>query len=169
MQASSLVRGALFVADVERSTRFYNALGLTEVYFEGRIDDPSSPAVLAVDPGSRLRARILKQPGSPNFGMVGLFELSAPQPEPLPASPSGAPRIGEVALVFYVADMKAALTALRALGATWSPPPVLFRLGHLEQLETCLRDPDGVLINLIEADPAQQNRTAPDVAFMPMN
>lgn len=169
MHASSLVRGAIFVSDVERSTRFYNALGLTEVYFEGKIDDPSSPAVLGVDPSSQLRARILKQPGSPNFGMVGLFELTSPTPEPLPTSPTGAPRLGEIALVFYVSDMDAALTALRALGATWAPPPVLFKLGHLSQLETCLRDPDGVLINLIEADPAQQNRTAPDVAPMPMN
>jgi catechol 2,3-dioxygenase-like lactoylglutathione lyase family enzyme len=86
----------------------------------------------------------------------------------LPVSASGGPRLGEIALVFYVSDMEEALTKLRALGATWAPPPVLFKLGHISQLETCLRDPDGVLINLIEADPSQQNRTTPDVVLAPL-
>ena len=160
--ASPLVRAALFVADLGRATAFYRALGLTETYFEDELDDPSATACLGVPGETRVRARVLKRPGFPNFGMVGLFELTEPAPEALPP-PAGPPRVGEAALVFYVSDMDAALAALRALGAGWSPPPTLFRLHNLVQREVCLRDPDGVLLNLIEADPARAQGTRSDV------
>lgn len=32
---------------------------------------------------------------------------------------------------------------------------------HRQQYEVCLRDPDGVLINLIDRPPSEQDRTAP--------
>jgi catechol 2,3-dioxygenase-like lactoylglutathione lyase family enzyme len=43
---SSLIRAALFVADLERSAAFYGALGLTEIYFEGELDGASAAAVV---------------------------------------------------------------------------------------------------------------------------
>jgi len=65
-----------------------------------------------------------------------------------------------VCLVFYVSDMTRTLAALRAAGASWSPEPQLFVMAHRSQAEVCLRDPDGILINLVETDPAEQDRTA---------
>jgi hypothetical protein len=53
------------------------------------------------------------------------------------------------------------LIAAREAGATWSPEPITFAMPHRSQLEVCLRDPDGVLINLVDRDPAEQFRTAP--------
>ena len=52
------------------------------------------------------------------------------------------------------------LTAAREAGATWSPDPITFTMPHRSQLEVCLRDPDGVLINLIDRDQAEQFRTS---------
>lgn len=158
---SALVRAALFVRDLERSTAFYRALGLDGLYYEGELDGASTSAVLAVPPGTRTRCRILKREGGPNFGMVGLFELTYPAPEPLPPSATGAPRLGEVALVFYAWPVGAAVQAARAAGASWAPEPILFSMPHRSQMETCLRDPDGVLINLVERDPAETLATAP--------
>ena len=42
---SALIRATLFVRDLERSTAFYGAMGLTEVYYEGLLEDPSASAL----------------------------------------------------------------------------------------------------------------------------
>jgi catechol 2,3-dioxygenase-like lactoylglutathione lyase family enzyme len=153
--SSALIRASIFVRDIERSTRFYRTLGLTEVYFEGRLDDPSASTVLGFEHHSAYDVRILKRPG-PNYGMVGLFELAADsEAEALPP-PTGPARRGEVALIFYVKSMAAAMAALRDVGATWTPEPILFKLAHRQQLEVCIRDCDGVLVNLVETDPDDQ-------------
>ncbi|MFV3076369.1 VOC family protein [Niveispirillum fermenti] len=157
---SALIRAALFVRDLDRSVRFYRALGFDAVYFEGPLDGPSSAVVLAIPPTSKVRCCILKRAGGPNFGMVGLFEVTDPVPEALPLS-DGPPRIGEVALVIYAKPITPAIEACRAAGASWAPDATLFNMPHRQQMEVCLRDPDGFLINLVERDPAEQDRTQP--------
>lgn len=159
MPVSALIRSAVFCSELERSTAFYQALGLDAVYYEGDLDPESSQAALQVPSGTTLRCRILKRgTDAANFGMVGLFELT-PQPEALP-QPAGPPRLGEIALVFYARPFMDVLNAARAAGATWSPEPVTFTMPHSSQMEVCLRDPDGVLINLIDRDPFEAFRTA---------
>ena len=159
MPVSALIRSAVFCSDLDRSTAFYRALGLDAVYYEGDLDPESSQGARQVPAGSTLRCRILKRGAdAANFGMVGLFELT-PLPKPLP-SPAGPPRLGETALVFYAQPLMEVLTAARVAGATWSPDPITFTMPHRSQLEVCLRDPDGVLINLIDRDPAEQFRTS---------
>jgi len=158
-QTSSLIRGSIFVRDLARSTAFYAALGFTELYYEGTLTDSSASTILGFADHGPLTVRILKS-GGPNFGMIGLFLIDpALTPDVLPAA-SGPARIGEVALVFYVRSMDRALSALRAAGATWSPEPEIFRMPHREQPEVCLRDPDGVFLNLVETDPADQESSA---------
>jgi hypothetical protein len=123
------------------------------------LDDPSASTISGFEEHGPLAVRIVKS-GGPNFGMIGLFKIDdslSPELTPIAAGPA---RIGEVALVFYVASMDRTLTALRAAGATWSPEPEIFRMPHREQAEVCLRDPDGVLLNLVENDPAEQDLTA---------
>jgi catechol 2,3-dioxygenase-like lactoylglutathione lyase family enzyme len=156
---SSLIRAALFVSDLDRSTAFYAALGLTEVYFEGELDAASTSAALKTPPEAACRCRIVKPSGRPNAGMVGLFQITPPLPS-IPRA-EGPPRLGEVALVFYAQPIAEVVAAARAAGASWSPEPTLFVMPHRQQLEVCLRDPDGVLINLIDRPTAEQDRTAP--------
>jgi catechol 2,3-dioxygenase-like lactoylglutathione lyase family enzyme len=160
--SSALIRATIFVKDLERASAFYRALGLEEVYFEGVLDDASASIVLGFPDHCAYQVRILKRPG-PNYGMIGLFQLAGEtETETLP-EPLGPARRGEVALVFYVPSMQSALEALRRAGATWAPEPVLFRMEHRQQLEACLRDPDGVLINLVETDPSEQENTVSEL------
>lgn len=158
--SSALIRGTIFVRDLARSTAFYRAIGLTETYYEGRLDHPSATAILGFATHHPFAIRILKRPG-PNYGMVGLFKLEG-EAEALPRA-TGPARIGEVTLVFYVRDITATMATLRGLGASWAPEPQLFAMEHRAQLEVCLRDPDGVFINLVETDPAEQDRTLPEL------
>ena len=155
---SALIRGTIFVRDLDRATAFYAALGYTEVYYEGVLTDPSASTILGFRHHGPLSVRIIKS-GGPNYGMIGLFLIDRLlMPDIIPPA-SGPARIGEVALVFYVRNMDVTLAALRAAGASWSPEPELFRMPHRAQRETCLRDPDGILMNLVETDPAEQERT----------
>jgi catechol 2,3-dioxygenase-like lactoylglutathione lyase family enzyme len=155
---SSLIRASIFVQHIDRAADFYAVLGFTDVYYDGTLDNPSASSVLGLAVHHPYRVKIVKQPG-PNYGMIGLFQLAPDAaPEALPA-PAGPARRGEVALVFYVRSMADTLAALRAAGASWSPEPELFTMAHRAQLEVCLRDCDGVFLNLVETDPAEQNRT----------
>lgn len=164
LPSSALIRSTIFVRDIARSAAFYRAIGLSETYIEARLAHPSATAILGFDDPRPFDICILKRPG-PNYGMVGLFQLAdGTAQEELPA-PTGPARIGEVALVFYVTDILATMERLRALGATWAPEPQTFAMEHRAQLEVCLRDPDGVLINLVETDPAEQERTRPELDY----
>jgi catechol 2,3-dioxygenase-like lactoylglutathione lyase family enzyme len=163
---SALVRAALFVADLDLARAFYGALGLTEVYFEGELSGDNSAGVLKLDPGSTTRCAILKPKGGMNQGMVGLFEVSGPAPDVLPARDGLGPRRGEVALVFYVSDLASSLAAAETHGGQRLTDPVFFEMPHRSQKEVCLRDPDSVLINLVERPVAEttDTRSALDIA-----
>ncbi|MDE1150814.1 MAG: VOC family protein [Azospirillaceae bacterium] len=161
---SSLIRATLFVRDLDRATAFYRALGLSETYYEGVLDDPSANAIIGYDRPGPLSVRIIKRPG-PNFGMIGLFKMDDALGAEVVPMATGPARVGEVAIIFYVRSMADTLGALRAAGATWSPEPAIFRMAHRQQAEVCLRDCDGVLINLVETDPAQQERTRPELDY----
>jgi catechol 2,3-dioxygenase-like lactoylglutathione lyase family enzyme len=152
---SSLIRAALFVSDLERSTAFYKALGLTEVYYEAELDPASTAAVLALPAGGGARCRILKRPGTPNYGMIGLFQVINAALDRIPMGGTS-PRIGEVAIVFYAKPLAPILADLKANGAAWVGDPSLFSMPHRAQAEVCLRDPDGVLLNLIERSADEQ-------------
>jgi catechol 2,3-dioxygenase-like lactoylglutathione lyase family enzyme len=162
--SSALIRATIFVRDLDKATAFYRAIGLTETYFEGDLAHPSATAILGFDDPRPFQIRIVKRPG-PNFGMVGLFKLAEGTTDEVIAPAQGPARIGEVALVFYVTDIQATMRRLRELGATWAPEPQVFAMEHRQQLEVCLRDCDGVFINLVETDPAQQERTRPELDY----
>lgn len=163
-RSSALVRATIFVRDLDRATQFYRAIGLTETYFEGALDHPSANAILGFSDPRPFEIRIVKRPG-PNYGMVGLFKLADGTTEEVIPIASGPARIGEVALVFYITDMAATMERLRALGATWAPDPQVFAMEHRAQLEVCIRDCDGVFVNLVETDPAQQERDRPELEY----
>lgn len=156
---SSLIRACIFVRDIDRAAGFYAVLGFTETYYEGVLDNPSASSVIGLAQHRPYPVKIVKQPG-PNFGMVGLFQLDPQAVEEALPPPAGPARLGEVALVFYVRSMAQTLGRLREAGATWSPEPELFTMAHRSQQEVCLRDCDGVFINLVETDPAEQFKTA---------
>ena len=151
-QISALVRTAIMVRDLQRSSDFYrDVLGLTERRFKGTIEDARAAALLGIDPGTHLHAEILKAEGPP-FGMIGLFQV-----DPLPDSPPpprGGTKVGETCLVFYAPDLKEISDRLVAGGHEIVSPAteISVHAGHSSR-EMVFRDPDGVLINCIERDP----------------
>lgn len=150
---SPMVRSALMVADLDRSTQFYQeVLGLDETWYVGELSDGNAHQLLGMPAGCLTRARILKAPG-PAWGMVGLFEISAPTPA---TGTMDSQRInqGETCLVFYHADLDRVLTLLEQQHCKVLCPPLLLTVdGQSRQREMTFRDPDGVLINLIEWNP----------------
>lgn len=155
---SPMVRTALFVSDLERSRHFYrDVIGLDETWFEGELTDGNAHELLGMPADSATRACILKARG-PAWGMVGLFEISNPQPPPVRKEAASINQ-GESCLVFYCADLDPVTAALESGGHTILCKPVRLRIGEqIKQREMCFRDPDGVLINLIEWDPTEERR-----------
>jgi catechol 2,3-dioxygenase-like lactoylglutathione lyase family enzyme len=153
-----MVRTAIFVRDLDQSTRFYQAvLGLTEIWYEGELTEGNANELLGMPAGSYTRARILKADG-PEWGMVGLFEISNPLPADLTRDPDRINQ-GEGCLVFYHADLDQVVSALEAGShQVLCAPLVLVMGGKPRQREMTFRDPDGMLINLIERDPDDPQR-----------
>ncbi len=149
---SPMVRSALMVADLERSTQFYReVLGLDETWYAGELSDGNAHQLLGMPAGSLTRACILKAPG-PAWGMLGLFEISAPRPTPVKLD-SQRINQGETCLVFYHADLDQVRSALEQQKLPILCPPLMLVVdGQARQREMTFRDPDGVLINLIEWD-----------------
>lgn len=155
---SPMIRAAVFVSDLDRSREFYGeVLGLRDVFLEGELSDGNIHEVLGVAEGTHTRAAILKVPG-PAIGMVGLFELSNPKPPPASLEPQG-PNLGEACMVFYCDDLDPVLHKLRQGNHTIVAPPLALRIGgYVKQREMIFRDPDGVMINLIEWDPDRSDK-----------
>ena len=156
---SAMVRTAIFVSDVARSRAFYETvLGWTEVYIDVDLTEGNAWQLLGQPQGAGCHALILKAPGDP-MGMVGLFQLKEEYP-PAVHRPQG-PRahIGEGCMVFYCKDLDPVVAALEAGGHEILSPPVAFQVGDREkQREMIFRDPDGMMINLIEWDLGREDK-----------
>jgi catechol 2,3-dioxygenase-like lactoylglutathione lyase family enzyme len=154
-----MVRTAIFVADIERSRAFYETvLGMREVYIDVELSTGNTWKLLGQPEGSGCHALILKAEGDP-MGMVGLFELKENSP-PAVDRPAGArAHIGEGCMVFYCQDLDPVVDALKSGGHEILSPPEPFRVGdEVKQREMIFRDPDGMMINLIEWDLSRAER-----------
>lgn len=156
---SPMIRAALMVSDLDVSRAFYeDILGLDDVFVEGELSEGNIAEVLAVPESTHTRACILKRPGQPEYGMVGLFELTKPQPEPITRANTGMNR-GEVCIVFYCDDLDVVTAKLEAGRHTIVSPAAPLRIrGFVKQREMIFRDPDGVLVNLIEWDLSREDK-----------
>jgi catechol 2,3-dioxygenase-like lactoylglutathione lyase family enzyme len=149
---SQMVRAAVMVSDLARSRDFYeNVLGLTEVFFEAeRASGGNSHLLLGMPSTLTSRVCILKAPGKPAYGMVGLFELNNPKPPALTRDGMGA-NIGEAILVFYCEDLDEVTLKAKERGLSIIGGPMPYRVGgRVKQREMILCGPDGEKINLIE-------------------
>ena len=149
-QVSRLVRTALFVSDLDRSSRFYKqGLGYHEVYSGGDLTHKVAHALLGVPEDSAIRYEIVKTDG-PDFGMIGMFEV---KPSPPPVSRrAGGVNVGEGCLVLMTSDIRAVRDRLVDMGAeiVCEPQRLVVRGAGPGNLEMTCRDPDGMLINLID-------------------
>ena len=155
---SAMVRTALFVRDLDASTRFYrDLLGLKQEFFSGELTEGNAYRLLGVPEGTYTRAMILKVPG-PAFGMVGLFELTQPTP-PEATRDLSQSNVGETCLVFYCSDLDPIVEKLDEGGHRILCRPIRLQIGdQLKQREMSFRDPDGIMVNLIEWDPDEPRK-----------
>ncbi|MDX2145527.1 MAG: VOC family protein [Rhodospirillaceae bacterium] len=153
-QVGTMVRTALIVSNLERSTAFYReVLGIAGTYAEGELTHPAGAQLLGMPAGAKVRYRIIKQAGGPNRGMVGLFEVTNPAP-PTFQKRRDRVNIGEAVLVFYCDDVNEVHRKLVAGGHTVVCPPTHLQVTATKgQPEMVFMDPDGVLVNLIQRDP----------------
>ncbi len=149
---SPLIRAALFVRDLDRASSFYrDVLGLTVVYYEGELAHPAAARLVGAGADAVVSCRILRGEG-PNFGMVGLFEVKNPDPPSLRRSHRGA-SLSEAVLVFYCAEVAKTVALARRRGASVIAGPEEIAMPHAAQVEATIRDPEGIMINLVERDP----------------
>ena len=174
MPVSPLVRAALTVSSLERSREFYiGVLGLSEVFLESAVEGGNRHELRGVPAGTTTRICILKTPGTPAYGMLGLFELRDPAPPRLDFRGAGS-LVGELCLVFYCPDLDAVMREVEARGLVVVAPPLPLEVrGRIKQREMTFRGPDGEKINLIEWDlaraeagdrPEKWSGVAPDAA-----
>lgn len=138
---------AICVRDFEASMRFYTeGLGLAllwEKEFEG--DWPT----LFGAPEPRLHSAFLGDPDADDGGIVELVEFPGGMAEGAGSGP--APQLGFFLLSFYV-DVDATLARLAAMGLGGEPRRIEVQgMGGAGVPMAVVRDPDGVLVELIGA------------------
>ena len=151
---SPLVRTAIIVRDLDSSMGFYReVLGIPDVYYQGHLTDPAVGGLLGMPSDAETRFAIVKAEG-PALGMVGLFEIVNLEPPAL-QRPSAGLSLGETCLVFYHHDLAELTRKLESGGHTIVCPAVALQVSdQLTSSEMTFRDPDGVMINCIQRDPA---------------
>jgi catechol 2,3-dioxygenase-like lactoylglutathione lyase family enzyme len=146
----SLHHAALCVRDVDASLRFYrDGLGLDVMMdhtFEG-----DWPRLFAARSGT-LRSVFLGDPAMPDAGVVELVAFDGGADD---GPPPGPPATGFFLLSFFVA-VDATLARLQDLGLGGRPRRVAQPAPQGAVTMATLRDPDGVLVELIEAGRAHQ-------------
>ncbi|HSN71583.1 MAG TPA: VOC family protein [Steroidobacteraceae bacterium] len=145
-------RAAIFVRDLHESLDFYETLLGLDTWVQGEgTGIPAFTQLLGIDRASVVRYVILKS-GDTTIGMVGLFELSEPAPQPVQRQIPGAANAGEVALVFHADDVEHIHRGMLARGLPVICEPIRLEIPQLKvvSLEMTGRDPNGVLVNFIQ-------------------
>lgn len=145
----SLHHAALCVRDVAASLRFYrDGLGLVvlmDEHFDG-----DWPALFDA-PSRRLHSVFLGEPSAPDAGIVELVAFDGGVDTGRPAA---VPETGFFLLSFFV-DLAATLARLDELGLGGTPRRIEQPgPGGTSVAMATVRDPDGVLVELIEAGSA---------------
>jgi glyoxylase I family protein len=128
---------------MDASLAFYrDGLGLSELV-DREFDGPW-PELFGVD-SSRLRAIILVDPDRPQIGQVELLTMT----DPVPDGPSPTPPATGTILLSFQVELAAVLPALETAGASDVRRSTL-RNGVAV---VTMRDPDGILVELIDVTP----------------
>lgn len=151
-RVTPLKRTAIIVRDMQRSLQFYQGVLGLNIWVQGN-SGAEIPAMYQLLGMPQCTTRwIILQSGDIDWGMVGLFELTDPQPPDLPAADVGHVHRGEACLVFHTPDVQHVHRGALAMGLTVLCPPLQLDLPQhgVASKEMTLRDPNGVLINLIQ-------------------
>jgi short-subunit dehydrogenase/catechol 2,3-dioxygenase-like lactoylglutathione lyase family enzyme len=150
---------ALSVSDLRRTQRWYrDVLGLEPAGGTNLFAGPLATMVQGVPRSASTCWWLLDRQ---DFFQIELFEFRSPLVRALP--PDWRPcDIGYTTVSFSVTDLDATLARARGAGSE----PLIDPIGEAGARRVCVRDPDGVLIELMEDDPrspAPRERPRPDV------
>ena len=147
-----LTHVGICVSDLERSLRFYRDLLGFRFEHELEVEGEPSDTLLRLR-GAKLHAVYLHRDGV----RIELLRFASP-PAP-PPRPRAMHERGLTHVSFRVADLEATLAALRAAGERILDETVI-RLPEFEAAACMITDPDGQLIELVQApgDPAAPPR-----------
>src|ERR671935_1178205 len=137
---------AVSVTDLRRTQRWYReVLGLEPSGGTNLFAGPLAAMVQGVPRAASTCWWLLDRQ---ELFQLELFEFRSPLVRPLPHDWRPCD-IGYTTVSFYVDDLDAALRRARAAGGA----PLTAPLGSAGKRRACLRDPEGVLIELMEEDP----------------
>jgi short-subunit dehydrogenase/catechol 2,3-dioxygenase-like lactoylglutathione lyase family enzyme len=150
---------ALSVSDLRRSQRWYrDVLGLEPGGGTNLFAGPLSSMVQGIPRAASTCWWLVDRQ---DLFQIELFEFRSPLVRELP--PDWRPcDVGYTTVSFWVDDLDAALDRARAEGSE----PLTEPIGGSGERRVCLRDPDGVLVELMEDDPrsdAPRQRPRPEV------
>ncbi|MEQ9446393.1 MAG: VOC family protein [Rhodospirillaceae bacterium] len=152
MNLAPLARATIFVRDIEESLKLYrDILGLKPM-FDNYWSGTGINAIMGTD-GVELRATVLMA-GESVQGNIGIYQLHKDPTEPPAPQQTPDTRTGDFALVFPTNDIHRLTAEITAAGyPIVSPPvPLIVREEYAVQpVEMMFRDPDGVLVNLVQA------------------
>jgi glyoxylase I family protein len=149
MVARALDHIAITVSDTERSLRFYrDLLGLVQVE-QHPLEGEKIQTALGLH-GSRAQSTRLSTPGTPSI-LIDLMEFYAPAtPKCIP--PTGA--VGSTHFCLAVDDLAGAYESLKSKGVEFVSEPVTFELTEGSVTVVFTHDPDGNVVELVDAHQA---------------
>ena len=147
-----MARATIFVRDIEASLKLYrDILGLKPM-FDNHWKGKGINMIMGTD-GKELRATVLMA-GDSVQGNLGIYQLYNEKGTPPPAPKGTDTRIGDVAVVFPTNDIWNLTKKIQDAGYEMISPPVslIERPEYqVQPVEMMFRDPDGVLVNLVQA------------------
>ena len=152
-------RVTVFCRDAEASLRCYrDTLGF-EVIEDKRISGPAIGRMIGLATCT-IRILHLRAGDSPD-GLIGLYAIEEGDAEELPRPTGGAIRIGQVVVVLYTDCITAIEERVRSSGYQIVQPLQQYRKDRPSAYtpvgvytELMFLDPDGVVVNVVQHDPA---------------
>jgi len=147
-----LARATIFVRDIEESLKLYKGILGLKPMFDNYWKGEGINAIMGTK-GKELRATVLMA-GESVQGNLGIYQLY--NDKDLPGDPLQTPdtRTGDFAIVFPTNDIHRLTKEITEAGYTIISPPVsLIERDEysIQPVEMMFRDPDGVLVNLVQA------------------
>jgi glyoxylase I family protein len=148
MVAKALDHIAITVSDTDRSLRFYcGALGLEQVE-QHQLEGAKIETALGVV-GADAQSTRLAVKGTPGI-LIDLMEFRTPVKEPAIAA-TGA--VGSTHFALAVENLSSVYERLRESGVEFVSEPVNFELTEGSVTVVFTRDPDGNVVELVDAQP----------------
>lgn len=151
--ATAMHRATIFVRNRAKSMKLYRDILGMRPYFDNYWDSPPINAIMGTK-SETLRATVLEGSGSALYGKLGIYQLSTASVRRAgPPSRSRRAEVGDVAVVFVVDDVDRLAARINAGGYVVVAPSTVLRHNpnhKVQGREMLFRDPDGILVNLIQ-------------------